>query len=82
MAKIYGDGIKKTGTYEARPAMMAGLYYLSELPAAAEEPDSAWNVKIEATLGRRVRQKFGGTGKNFREAVDLALRHALLNPLP
>lgn len=82
MAKITGSGIKKTSNYEARPAMANGLFWLSEIPAVAEERDSAWNVKIEATLGRRVRQRFGGGDKTFRETIDLALRHALSNPLP
>ena len=79
MARIKGAGINKTSNYEARPAMATGLFWLSELPAAEEEPNSDWDVKIDAALARKVRHKFGGNGKSFREAVEAALQKALFD---
>jgi hypothetical protein len=78
MAKIRGDGIQKNSSYEARPAMAGGLYWLSELPGSEIEPTTDWKVAVEEKLAKAVRQQFGGGGKSFRDAVDLALKKSLL----
>lgn len=77
-ARVRGPGLVEGGSYQARPAMAKGLYFLSQVDAGqpVTEPQKGVKVRISEDLSRRV-----GSRKLPGETLDSAVCRLLCSAL-
>jgi hypothetical protein len=75
MARVEGEGLKSRGSYVAKEAMAAGLYWMYESEAVQQEPKPGVKVRLSHDVVKLVAKR-KQTGETLAAAVERLLKVA------